>query len=254
MKNTNNQEQSPTINSGFLALQNFNMTDAIDEELEGLRLAFDKIKIPAGGSITFEVPGEDPENPDVVKEFSGVIVYHHPVRMYYREKYNGANNPPDCGSLDGTFGIGNPGGSCAKCPYNQFGTALDDSTGKACKDRRRIYILREGEVFPMLLSLPTGSLKNLTTYLQRLLTKGMKSGMVATKFSLKKAFNENNIAYSQAVFAVDRVLTAGEQTVIKKVSEQVKAYSKTIGFEVDGTAYVHEDEMPFVDKETGEVI
>ncbi len=80
----------------------------------------------------------------------------------------------------------------------------------------------------------------------------MNSGIVVTKFSLKKAFNEKNIPYSQAVFTVDRVLTPDEQVAIKKVNEQVKAYSKTIGFEVDGSADTHE-EMPFMDPVTGEV-
>ena len=67
-------------------------------------------------------------------------------------------------------GEGDPGGACAKCRYNQFGSG--ESGGKACKNRRRIYILREGEVFPVLLSLPTGSLKEFTRYIQRLLSRG----------------------------------------------------------------------------------
>ena len=34
-----------------------------------------------------------------VKEFSAVILYHHPVLQYYKEKYTGGSNPPDCGSF-----------------------------------------------------------------------------------------------------------------------------------------------------------
>lgn len=252
MKKTNSQDQALAVQSGYAGLQSFNMAEAMQEELVGLDLTFDKIKIPAGGSVSFEVPGDDPDSPDTVKEFSGVIVYQHPVRMYYREKYNGANNPPECGSFDGVVGIGTPGGNCKACSLNQFGTALDDGTGKGCKDRRRMYVLREGEVFPVLISLPTGSLKNVTRYIQRLLSKGKKTSMVVTKFSLKKALNAKGIEYSQAVFTADRDLTTDEQMSINMVSVQIKAMSNNVGFDVDNGQEV-EDESPLVDPETGEV-
>ena len=253
MKNEKTEDQSLVVQGGYAGLQNFNMADALQEELAGLDLTFDKIKIPAGGSITFEVPGEDPDSPDVVKEFTGVIVHQHPVRMYYREKYNGSSNPPDCGSFDGIVGIGNPGGNCKTCPFNQYGSAVDDGKGKACKDRRRIYILKKDEMFPLLLSLPTGSLKSLTTYITRLLSKGLRTNLVVTKFLLKKAFNANNIAYSQAVFNTDRELTTDEQTAINRVSEQIKSMSKSVGFELDNI-HDSDDDSLIVYPETGEII
>jgi hypothetical protein len=46
-----------------------------------------------------------------------------------------------------------------------------ENGSKACKNRRRIYLLREGEAFPDLLSLPTGSLKPFTKYLQSQISK-----------------------------------------------------------------------------------
>lgn len=58
---------------------------------------------------------------------------------------------------------------------------------KACKNRRRLYLLREGEIFPMILSLPTGSLKGFTRYLMRILPKYKNSNAVVTRFTLKKA-------------------------------------------------------------------
>ena len=133
------------------------------EELNGLELTFEKVKIPSGGGIVYEVPGADGE-PDTVKDFKAVILYHHPLNCYYKTKYTGGSNPPDCGSFDGIAGIGDPGGKCKTCPLNQYESA-DEGKGKACKNRRRIYILREGDVFPMLLSLPTGSLKVFTKYI-----------------------------------------------------------------------------------------
>jgi len=237
--------------SGYLKLADFNMNEAMAEELDGLDGGFERIKIPSAGSTVFEVPGENPNEPDAVKEFSAVILYHHPLFAYYKDKYTGGSNPPDCGSFDGVIGEGDPGGNCAKCPYNQFGSGENGS--KACKNRRRIYVLREGEIFPLLLSLPTGSLKEFSRYIKRLLSKGKKSNSVVTRFSLKKAVNSGGIAYSQAQFAVDRNLTAEEYALVSKLSEQVKAYSKHIGYEVDSSAEAAADELN-VDPETGEII
>lgn len=173
--------------TGFMTLANADFGGMMADELEGLDLSFEKIKIPSAGSTVFEVPGED-DDTDTVKEFSAVILHHHTLNCYYKTKYTGGSNPPDCGSFDGIVGEGDPGGECKRCPLNQFGTGENGS--KACKNRRRIYVLREGEVFPLLLSLPTGSLKEFTKFIKRLLSKGKKSNSVVTRFSLKKATNK----------------------------------------------------------------
>lgn len=234
-------------NKGFLALADTDFGGMMAEELDGLDLSFERIKIPSAGSTVFEIPGEDGE-PDSVKEFSAVILCHHPLYCYYKTKYTGGNNPPDCGSFDGITGIGDPGGDCKRCPLNQFDTGENGS--KACKNRRRIFVLREGELFPLLLSLPTGSLKELTKYLKRLLSKGKKSNAFVTRFSLKKATSSSGVVYSQAQFSIDRPLSVEEYALIEKLSEQVKAYSRNIAFEEDDPTVG--DIM--VDEATGELI
>ena len=239
-------------NTGFANLAEFNMAGAMAEELDGLDGGFERIKIPSAGSTVYEIPGENPNEPDAVKEFSAVILYHHPLHAYYQSKYTGGNQPPDCGSFDGNTGEGNPGGSCAKCAFNQFGSGENGS--KACKNRRRIYVLREGEIFPLLLSLPTGSLKEFTRYIKRVLSKGKKTNMVVTNFTLKKALNAGGIPYSQAQFAFSRNLSNEEFALINQLSDQVKTYSKNIGFDIDVSIDVAYEEEPFVDKSTGEVI
>jgi hypothetical protein len=243
----NKENTALTIQStGYLNLADSDFGKTIAEELDGLDVTFEKIKIPSAGTITFEVPGED-GNADAVKEFSAVILHQHPLFCYYKTKYSGGNNPPDCGSFDGKTGIGDPGGDCKTCPLNQYETA-EEGKGKACKNRRRIYVLREGEVFPLLLSLPAGSLKEFTNYLKRLLSKGKKSGSVVTRFSLQKATSSTGVVYSQAQFYVDRALTPDEQPLIDKMAEQIKAYSKNVAFGFDDA------EDMAVDPETGELV
>ena len=247
MKNNENTALA-TTNSAFQALKEFHLNTALSDEMNGLTGSFERIKIPSGGMTIFEVPSDNPDEPENVKEFPAVILHHHPLNAFYKTKYTGGSNPPDCGSMDGICGNGTPGGECAKCPYNKFGSG--ENGAKACKNRRRIYLMREGEIFPMVLSLPTGSLKGFTRYIVQLISKGKNSNTVVTKFSLRKATNKGGVAYSQALFSVDRDLTPDEIALMAELTEQVKEYSVHAGFDADGDA----DGVMNVDPETGEVI
>ena len=219
------KEESAVAEYGSAA----NLGEILAEELDGLTPSFERIKIPAGGGLAYEVPGDDPDSPDNVKEFKAVILYHHPINCYYKEEYTGGNNPPDSGSMDGKLGIDAETGeckNCAECEFNKFGSGKNGA--KACKQKRRIYLLREGEALPTILSLPTGSLGEFSKYVMRLLSKGRKTNGVVTKFTLKKAQNSGGINYSQAVFAVDRELTSEELANIVPMSEQVKAMANKV--------------------------
>ncbi|MDD3401712.1 MAG: hypothetical protein PHT58_08855 [Eubacteriales bacterium] len=238
-------ESEMITTADYTTLRDFNLADAMRDELGGMDITFDRVTIPSAGGTTFELPGELPGETDAVKEFTGVILYHHPLFSFYRERFTGGNNAPDCGSYDGVTGIGTPGGNCGSCPLNQFGSG--ENGGKACKNKRRIYILREGELIPLLLTLPTGSMKEFGVYIKRLLAKGKKSQSVVTRFSLKKVSNAGGIAYSQAQFAVARMLADEEIPCIAAMADQVKQYATRVGYEVEPAV------GEIVDPETGEV-
>lgn len=114
------------------------------DEMNGLSAVFEQIRIPIGGVTYFGMPGDDPETMETVREFQAVILHHHPMRAFYREKYTGGNAPPDCGSLDGMTGSGNPGGVCAHCPYDRFGTGRTarrrarNGGGSTCSSKGRL--------------------------------------------------------------------------------------------------------------------
>lgn len=237
-------EMMETNQTGFLALQDFDLADVMCAEMDGLSAAFERVKIPSGGGVMFEIPGENPEEPDMVKTFSAVILYQHSLNAYYQSEYQGGSNPPDCGSFDGHHGEGTPGGDCGTCPLNQYGSGKNGA--KACKNRRRLYLLREGDIFPVILSLPTGSLKSFTRYLMRVIPKYKNSNAVVTKFTLKKAVSSTGMSYSQAQFAVERVLSPEEYPLIAAMTEQVKALSKNVGYDTEDALRV--------DPETGEVM
>jgi hypothetical protein len=178
-----------------------------------------------------------PDNPDMAKELVGVIVDHHPVNAYWAEKYAGQNNPPDCSALDGKIGVTKDGQQrpCNSCPHNAWGTA-EDGRGKACKNMHRVYILRDGDFFPLLLTLPPTSIKNFADYIaKRVLAKNCRSYEVITKISLKKAVSGGGITYSQAVFSLAGVL---HQDITQKMAEYsagIKAVTRNI--EVAGDEY-----------------
>lgn len=224
---------------------------AMEEEMDGLQMSFPQIKIPSGGGLTFEVPGEDPESPDAEKEITGIIIDHHPVNAYWKDRNMGANNPPDCSSMDGRIGIdqnGNPN-HCDGCPLNVWGTA-EDGRGKACKNMRRIYILKEGEALPYLLTLPPTSLKNITDYIGlRIVSKGLRSYGVITKIGLKKVQNSGGINYSQATFSLAGMLSPEQTKLMKKFSEEIKLTTRkdkfAAGFEQEEVTTVEYDDVSF---------
>ncbi len=248
----NDSNELITREGSYAVTENIDvLTEALSELTEncqGLTFTLDRVKIPAGGGTVFEIPSPDGEDStEAVKEITGVIVYHHPCLAYYKEKYTGGNNPPECGSYDGITGIGTPGGSCADCPYNRFGSG--EGKGKLCKNRRLLYIeTQSGGVFPIRISLPTGSLKAFTNYLKSQLSRGRKLSQVETKITLKKAVNANGIAFSQAVFTFVRMLDADEIKTINMIADAVKVYA------ANQTPASMIDIEPIVDPETGEVV
>lgn len=213
------------------------MAEAIAEEMDGLgMIPYDRVKIPSGGGLAFELPGEDEDHPISATEIVAVILYHHPINAYWKEKFNGGNEQPDCAAIDGKQGITKEDGvihDCATCPYNQFGS---DGAGKACKNAHRVYLLREGNPVPLILSLPPTSLKPLRDYIgKRILLKGMRSYEAITKITLKKDKNASGIAYSRAVFDFVEKLSSEQAAAVAKMAEGIKAVNQDI--DIDGGDY-----------------
>lgn len=200
----------------------------IAEELEGLgTISLDIVKMPSAGGLTFELPGENEDNPEIAKEITGVIVDHHAVNAYWAGKFDGKDEPPLCMSLDGKFGMSLKTGeqhSCQTCPFNQFGPNKEP---KACKNMHRLYILREGDALPIMLNVPPSSLKNLKEYIaKRVILKRRKLSNVVTQITLKKAQSNGGITYSQAVFTKVGELTPEQVQSFAPITEMVKAIGR----------------------------
>lgn len=216
------------------------------DELDGFNLSFDKIKIPAGGTTAFEVPSDDPENPDIEKELRVVIIDQYAVNSYYKEAYDGTETAPDCFSSDGHIGINSEGESisCESCPNNRYGSAID-GIGKACKNMRRLYILRSGDTFPMLLTLPATSINPFGKYLQRIVSKGLRPCDVITKIALKKAESKGGITYAQATFVIEEILPPEIKEKVRKYVAEMKNTTRAVKVEEYVTESTEDTELPF---------
>lgn len=226
-----NENALAAVQSFALAPISSEVTDLIKEELDGLgQIPFDTVKIPSGG-LAFELSGDDPDNPETVQSLTGVILHHHAVNSYWPGEFDGSNNVPDCSSADGKQGLDIKTGEvrdCSTCPFNQFGSS-SKGNGKACKNGHRIYLLRSGEVLPVLISLPPTSLRAFKDYVaKRLVVKGKRTSSVLTTIKLKREKSADGIIYSSCVFIKAGDLTQAQIEQVKPTVAWIKSVASTV--------------------------
>lgn len=183
----------------------------------------DRVKVPAGGGVAWEVPSlKGPESTQVLE---GIILFFKDVRAYWKTK-GGTNSPPDCQSNDGVIGIGAPGGDCAVCPLAQFGTATDEkgqpAKGQACKQMRMMLFLRQDDVIPLLISLPPTSLQPARKFFLRLAGNGLPYYAITTQLRLEKAKNTAGTIYSQVSMSMGRQLEKEEVEKVLLVAQAMQ--------------------------------
>jgi len=206
-----------TMDSDYTPEEMADMTDGVD-------MRYPQITIPSGGALAFEVPTDDPDEPDTVKKIECVIVDQHPMCVYWPNR-DALGEPPQCASNDGKIGAGDPGGECAKCPLNEWASG-EGGSGKACQNRRNLYILMHGDHMPKLLSLPPTSLKAFGNYINFLLANGELTNTVLTEISLKKVEGAAGNNYSQAVFKKVSKLSPELKTASREYTRSIKQFTR----------------------------
>ena len=199
----------------------------LGDDFDGLSLSFKKLKIPAGGVLQFEEQGADPENPEYVKNIEGCIIYNHASNAFWPAgmEYDDSSSPL-CTSFDGKCGHGTPGGTCATCEMNQYGTDQSGGKGKACKNMRTLYILRSGEAMPVQLSLPPTSLRPFNDFVSAVfVTRQRPTWASIIQIGLRRVENGSN-QYSVATFRKVRDLTAEEIPQMKAYAGTFRAQAK----------------------------
>ena len=65
---TNNETTEMTASGGDGILADSDVLAEAAEDLAGLQLTFDRVKIPSGGASAFEIPGDGDDETELVKE------------------------------------------------------------------------------------------------------------------------------------------------------------------------------------------
>lgn len=219
-------EELAVFDPSRYALANFEesgLAEALDANLGGDAVSpsdFDVVKVPAGGGLqwtTFDELGREVDVPALV----GIVVYQHTARTFWKKSIeDGESGPPDCFSNDGVTGRGDNGTGlgvheCASCPMNQYGTA-QKGEGKACKETRVLYLLREGELLPTVVRVPPSSLKDYRRFMLRLTSKGVPYYKVAVELTLERDKNAQGITYSKVAPAqVERLSGELAESAVK---------------------------------------
>lgn len=225
--------------------------------MEGMQdmdsVPFGRIQIAAAGAGVFRVtePGED--EAVVATDITAVIIHNHRSNVLWLSKFGTVEDKtPDCLSVDGTTGIWRETGECvdcATCRYNQYGSADNGAgRGKACKNTRRLYLMREGDVLPLILHLPSTALGVFDKYRAKVMLAKKKIYGVVTKITLKNATNKDGIAYSTPVFDVIGVLAPEEAERARQYADGFINAMNCAGVYEDSAALpgdAAEDVIPF---------
>ena len=268
-----------TNETALTLLDTFRLPDTANEaefsneelaaDMDGLQLSFQRVKMPSGGAVVFEMQTDNPEKPDYVPTLTGIIVHHHNANAYWPDgETEDESVPPSCSSNDARLGIGVPGGLCEECALNEFGSG-EAGKGKACKNKRHIYLLRDGDYLPILLQLPPTSLNPFSEFVnQAFVSRRRTSYGSLIQIGLKKKDNGNQ--YSVATFSKLGDFSGPKLVEVKayaldfrsRIKEHLKARPEesameplgydtypdaqpAIGYPVAGQQYSDMEDLPF---------
>jgi hypothetical protein len=231
------------------ALLSPELQEELAREMEGLEMpAPPRIKVPAGGMLVFEVPTDNDDEPDMLKELRCIILAHHAVNRYYVRGLDegGENAPPDCISFDGKNGVIRETGECVECktcPLNQYGS--NPKGGKACSNRHRFYLRLEGRPLTYILEAPPTSLRTVGNYVARLVQYNhVGSTGVVTKIALKKEENKAGIKYSALAFTFGGKIPTEMAKAARFMGVEIEQKMKDIRYE---TREANRDFIPVED-------
>ena len=163
------------------------------------------------------------EGEESAKALDGIIVHWTTPRAYWRTSLDegGGSAPPDCFSPDGEYGTGDPGGDCFTCPFNQWGSA-EKGGGKACKEKRLLFLLRPDSVLPVVVQVPSTSIQRMKRYFYRLSEKAISHWGVVSHLGLEKAQSSGGITYSRVIPTVASMVPEEQRGRLKAYVDAIK--------------------------------
>ena len=109
------------------------LQDELDDLDQDAGIACRKIKLPSGGTLYYQVQGEDEDDEEAMKEIRGVVIFTHRLNAYWPGAFGdeNSNRVPLCSSMDGKVGVN------AATVGNYFTTAAKTDADLACKASRK---------------------------------------------------------------------------------------------------------------------
>lgn len=212
-----NMNEIATINS-YAALTN-NALDIIRDNLKKQPLSFqlfDIVKSPSGGSTVFSVPGMSGD--EAAKELTGIILDYSTPRAYWDTPDPVEGTPPTCFSEDSI--ISHEGKACATCPFNDFGSKDGNTNAKACKESVTLFLLRPGNIMPIIVRVPVLSKLRFQRYMTRLVGRMVPLSSVVTRITLEKTTNRTGQPYSLFNFEAVEELAPDKAASAKAFAKQ----------------------------------
>lgn len=181
---------------------------------------FTRVGMPTGGSLKWTVPGLGGET--TVDVLEGVIIASKTVRGYWEGNTPRKGMPPDCASDDALVGSGmygpgseaNPKGTCRTCPMAPIGAG--------CKQRRLVFLLREGDSLPIIVNVSPGSLGAIKDYFFAIVGKRLSPVQLVTRFTLHKASSRDGIEYAQIEAQAVGMLAPEQAQAARTMGEQLR--------------------------------
>lgn len=214
----------------------------------------DRVGIPGGGGLAWSVPDINGE-PKAEVELAGVILMHGDRRAYWSVSFDdsGGGSPPDCSSLDGRSGTGHILGeakdtpakvrTCKLCPMAAWGSAdiglpagKTPSNGQACTQRKLVFMLRQGDILPLIIDLAPTSIKAFAQFMLRLTSRGVPCYGAVVGFKLVTESSNTGIKYSRVAPRLVSVLSDADTTQMKAISDAMRPYFERTSIEAPITS------------------
>ena len=109
---------------------------------------------------------------------------------------------------------------------------------------RKIYLVREGEILPLEITIPPSSVNAWINYTVQLTSKVKPIDGVVTRIKLKKAISKGGIEYSEGVFQKVADLSDIEHKQIRSYSSSLRASIRNVA-PVTAPIEIEEVEIPF---------
>ena len=173
------------------------------------------------------------------KELRGVAVFKQRTRGYWPKGVGKKDKVPSCTS-EGMLneGIDREGSKhdCASCPLNAWGSGTNEAgeptRGKACKEMRRMFLVRTDEALPIMISFAPSSIKNYDTYWSGRCRKKINDVDREVVVTLSSQAG-SEFDYAVAEFKLGDEVPVEQRISFARMREMIRAAAEKIGITAD---------------------